>query len=385
MIFSAFLVVSMALALAGYSFARDAQTVADERAFSLRLFEKQLLFSKVISEVPPNFDAPIGPLLQDEEIVGAFVQHNRSLLYDNSLPYFRQYQQLFGLFQLSFIDSNGSFFLLVHRPDKFNMPASEVFQKVNATQFRARGLSIGVLSLLLPRIVTPFYYRGKMVGAVEIAVSLDSILPEFKKYGIDALVLVDKSLLNRRAWEESRAFYGQQADWDALDNFVLAGATVPLEDALSFQNPERRACYSPGQLAKVGDSPVVFGRFREGAGVVQCGGIPLRDVAGKRIGVVVFFEDVSDIAATAEAANLQTIVSVFFIGLVASFAGAFYVYKSITEPLVGLTRAIGSISRGKNDVRVPGKDRDDEIGELARAFDLVLISLKISMRKKPEE
>ncbi|MBU1032387.1 MAG: HAMP domain-containing protein [Patescibacteria group bacterium] len=54
--------------------------------------------------------------------------------------------------------------------------------------------------------------------------------------------------------------------------------------------------------------------------------------------------------------------------------------KSIADPINKLTEMTDDISRGKLDVRLESIEGKDEIGDLARAFDRILISLKLAMR-----
>jgi nitrogen fixation/metabolism regulation signal transduction histidine kinase len=53
----------------------------------------------------------------------------------------------------------------------------------------------------------------------------------------------------------------------------------------------------------------------------------------------------------------------------------------ITTPIKRLTKAIEEISTGNTNVQITDKDREDEIGDLARAFDRTMVSLKLAMRK----
>jgi len=53
----------------------------------------------------------------------------------------------------------------------------------------------------------------------------------------------------------------------------------------------------------------------------------------------------------------------------------------MVNPVKKLTKTIEDISLGKLDAEVEGKERKDEIGDLARAFDRTLISLKMAMKK----
>jgi methyl-accepting chemotaxis protein len=65
----------------------------------------------------------------------------------------------------------------------------------------------------------------------------------------------------------------------------------------------------------------------------------------------------------------------------------FYLSKRISKPIKKLTKNIEDISMGKLDTEIDPKLKEskDEIGNLARAFDRTLVSLKLAMRKKRPE
>ncbi|QQG39498.1 MAG: HAMP domain-containing protein [Candidatus Aenigmatarchaeota archaeon] len=65
---------------------------------------------------------------------------------------------------------------------------------------------------------------------------------------------------------------------------------------------------------------------------------------------------------------------------------ALYAFRShIIKPIGRLTETINSISMGRLDVEVEGKERKDEIGDLARAFERTVVSLKLAALGKNKE
>ncbi len=64
-----------------------------------------------------------------------------------------------------------------------------------------------------------------------------------------------------------------------------------------------------------------------------------------------------------------------------------YVLHSIYQPIHMLTDIIDSISRGDTSVEIPEqvRERPDDIGELARAFDRTLVSLKLALERTAPE
>ena len=79
--------------------------------------------------------------------------------------------------------------------------------------------------------------------------------------------------------------------------------------------------------------------------------------------------------------TMVTGISIVFLLFLAAIAIGLRTEYSITHPIQKLTRNIEDISKGKLDIHVEGKERTDEIGELAKAFDRILVSLKLAVEK----
>ncbi|MBI4146822.1 PAS domain S-box protein [Candidatus Woesearchaeota archaeon] len=73
------------------------------------------------------------------------------------------------------------------------------------------------------------------------------------------------------------------------------------------------------------------------------------------------------------ALTVAPLLSALGIGMLMSY--------NVSKNIKKLTHTIEDISKGKLDVHVAGKNRQDEIGELARAFDRILVSLKLAVEK----
>lgn len=74
-------------------------------------------------------------------------------------------------------------------------------------------------------------------------------------------------------------------------------------------------------------------------------------------------------------------VAFSFLALIIALCVALSMGYSATHHLRQLTHNIESISKGRLDIHIDGQNRPDEIGELARAFDRILTSLKLAVEK----
>jgi HAMP domain-containing protein len=63
----------------------------------------------------------------------------------------------------------------------------------------------------------------------------------------------------------------------------------------------------------------------------------------------------------------------------------FYVSKSIAAPIVNLTSITNQISLGKLDVKFDRVESKDEVGDLYRTFERILVSLKLAMREMGQD
>ena len=96
------------------------------------------------------------------------------------------------------------------------------------------------------------------------------------------------------------------------------------------------------------------------------------------VGTLSYVSALNLFALSSELVIEITIVYALFLGAIGIGLKTEY---SITHPIQKLTRTIEEISKGKLDIHVEGKERADEIGELAKAFDRILVSLKLAVEK----
>jgi methyl-accepting chemotaxis protein len=66
--------------------------------------------------------------------------------------------------------------------------------------------------------------------------------------------------------------------------------------------------------------------------------------------------------------SIQIIVA--GLGLIGGLALAFFIGRSITRPIAGMTAAMATLAAGNHDVTIPGADSLDEIGDMARAVNV---------------
>ncbi|MGG5889892.1 methyl-accepting chemotaxis protein [Falsiroseomonas sp. HC035] len=93
---------------------------------------------------------------------------------------------------------------------------------------------------------------------------------------------------------------------------------------------------------------------------------PVRDAAGRQVGILFVGVDLVTAQAQTRAATRQAVM----IGLGLLIAGALILallLRPMLRPLTGLAAALRAMGQGRLDTTVPGTGRGDELGEIARA------------------
>ena len=103
---------------------------------------------------------------------------------------------------------------------------------------------------------------------------------------------------------------------------------------------------------------------------------PLRTI-GASMGIVASRDEVVKPAV----AIRNLIIVVFVVVLLLSILIGLFIGNNITKPINELTLMANLISQGKKDLNVLKEDRTDEIGVLTKAFNRLVISLKLAMSR----
>ena len=64
----------------------------------------------------------------------------------------------------------------------------------------------------------------------------------------------------------------------------------------------------------------------------------------------------------------NTLKTVGGIALLFGLIAAFFISRSITKPVISMTRTMGQLAEGDNSVDIPGLARQDELGQMAKAL-----------------
>ena len=122
--------------------------------------------------------------------------------------------------------------------------------------------------------------------------------------------------------------------------------------------------------------PADYGRARDGGFVIHQGKLgttpvaallaPIKDFSGNAIGAVEIVMDNSEYVTSLDRAR-QLAISMALFGLAIAAAAGLLIARGISRPILAITAAMRDLAHGKLEIELPVHQRQDEVGEMARA------------------
>ncbi|WP_306027057.1 methyl-accepting chemotaxis protein [Stappia sp. MMSF_3263] len=266
-------------------------------------------------------------------IQALFEAGDREALAGEFVPVFKTLKDGFGIRQFQFHLPPATSFLRVHKPEKFGDDLSSFRATVvgtNAGVTDISGLEKGVAGIGI-RGVVPVLREGRHLGSVEFGLGFhEMFVGEFtEKTGYPVAVL--------REGESGLEVIGNRLP-EKMDPVALVGATV-----------------SGGMVSASGDYYVDQ--------------LSIGDYSGNQVAVAVIAVDRTAYVAIAGRAQLAGLV-VGLLLLAIAGAAVLYAVRSICNPLRTVTGQIMELAGGHTGFEAAGRERSDEIGDIARAIEV---------------
>lgn len=224
-----------------------------------------------------------------------------------------------------------------------------------------RGLELSSSGIAMHGVV-PVCHEGRNVGALNVGYRLDRSL-------FDAIAR--ETRLSYALYLPADLTNGQLSSPPAFRSLLRSGqlafdaarhqfATVGTTHERPFVDAAAKAVAFAGEprLAMI-DTP---------AGRRWVGLYPVRNFAGETVGVVEIAGDASAFAAR-EAQGWMILALMALLIFAAAGGLWFYVRRVVVRPIEAIAATVEAITRGDTASTVPGLDRQDEIGAIARAVE----------------
>ncbi|PWC53935.1 methyl-accepting chemotaxis protein [Azospirillum sp. TSO22-1] len=269
------------------------------------------------------------------EVQARFAAGERDALAAQFAEPFKAVKTGYGVEQFQFHKPPATSFLRLHMPAKSGDDLSSFRRTVvesNAARKAVVGLEKGVAGLGV-RAVVPVARGGAHLGTVEFGMEFSkAFVDEFKaRFGVDAAVFIEDGTGFKRLATTD----GQLVADDAARRAALAGAPV-------LRRAERQGVPQTALVAAV------------------------PDYSGTPAAVVEIVMDASEFAAGYAQAR-TTALAIAAGVLLAGLGLAWLMARSISGPLLIVTRVMHALAGGQLGVAVPATERRDEVGEMARA------------------
>ncbi|HJV21863.1 MAG TPA: cache domain-containing protein [Holophagaceae bacterium] len=351
-----------------YFSARNDRILTSRRAVE----RSQGVYNLVLQGDAKMLAAAMDSFATNEAVRQAYVDHgDRAKLQNLVQETYRSNKARYGITHLYFIDRDGTCYLRAHDPSNFgDVVQRETFQQARAAGKTVSGIELGKTAFAL-RVVTPYIHNGALAGYLEFGEEIDHFDQLVKREtGVDVMVLVNKQYLDEGQYRKAQKSAGRTDTWDELKGFTMVSSTFDKTRTASalISEQDLHATAAPEYLGTLGSGGRTFAK----------GAFPLKDAAGKQVGVVLTLNDVTDQVAN-ERSALMWLLGLTVLVFVGSFIAAMaYLRVEVIGPLTQLTEQAKEISMGNVELKLES-EREDEIGLLIHSFERMRVSLKKSM------
>jgi PAS domain S-box-containing protein len=229
------------------------------------------------------------------------------------------------------------------------------------------GLGVGnAEGRLTVRVAAPIAAEGGLLGWVELAQDASDLSDVIREVlGVEVVVAVQKSLLEREAWSEAVAGRGYATEWERYPERVVVQSSIS-----AF--PGNVDAYLAGDLDPLGDGSRFFTAELEGT-TYTAEGVPLMGADGEEIGELLLLGDYS--RTTGDFAD--SIVFLLMAVLLSGAAASWFVYRSQLRHLVAPVEAAGEMAlrATRGEPVEPVRAAGEEMETLTDALNRMVVEL----------
>ncbi len=192
------------------------------------------LFPTLIEEEAKLISCHLSYLQNNTALQQAWLQKDRDVLLKTVQPIFDNLHNNNSITHFYFHNIDQHVFLRVHNPEKYgDLITRYTLQQASKTSLPVTGLEFGPLGTFTLRVVYPWLIDGKLSGFLELGKEIGHITPKIKEaLTVDLLIVIDKNLTTRAAWEKRLKMTGHGSEWDTTPHQLIIDSTmesIPLE------------------------------------------------------------------------------------------------------------------------------------------------------------
>lgn len=332
--------------------------------------QSTLAFNDLEKSLVNTLSATIESLMINKEMAEAFVNRDTRTLLNITSPLLEHFKEQNGITHWYFIlpGPEKKCFLRVHSPGLNNdtIRRFTLDRSIETKRFSA-GKELGKTALAL-RGVHPYYYKGQLIGYMELAIDMQYLMSRLKEHtGNEYGVLIDKSFLNYRKWRSVTAQKGIRDNWNDLEHHLLVNQTG---DAVKYGLLDK-TYKDPAIIDNIG---VVLEEFSKTGGHFVRGVFPFFDAQYRKIGGIFILKNVTYTIGEIKAKKKTILLMLIgFMGVVTFFMIFFH------------KRAEKELRRYRSRLEEMVEEATAEIREANRKLNLEIDEHKIIAQALEEE
>jgi signal transduction histidine kinase len=260
--------------------------------------------------------ATLEALLANDAIAADFIAKDREELYRLVHPLFEQLRKQNRITHWYFInpEPDRTCFLRVHRPHLYNdrINRSTLDNCIKTGGF-AYGKELGKTALAL-RVVHPYYYKGKLIGYMELAVQVEDFFNVLKEQtGNEYCLLMKKKYVDRDKWNSITRENGNPGNWDDMKHLLLVYTSWGCLNMKRFQR-------SLEDVENIPDEGLVLEEIsRNGSHFVR-GIFPFYNASGQKVGGILSLKDITPMFDALHAQKQKIVMMLLvFMGMITFF------------------------------------------------------------------
>ncbi|MDO9012998.1 MAG: ATP-binding protein [Gallionella sp.] len=245
-------------------------------------------YKTAVNREADMLSATLVAIQQNDRIKHAFSSGKREALLMETQSLFDILKRDHNITHFYFITPDRINLLRVHQPNRHgDLINRHTLLTAQREHKLAYGVEIGPIGTLTLRAVLPWFDGDRLLGYIELGKEIENVVTDIKPVlHADISVLLDKSLLKRKDWEEGMRMLGRKPDWEQFPHDVLIMSTLErLPDVATAYVPVWRDIADDKAQQEVASEN---GR-RLGITIT-----PIMDASSKRVGALLVTEDVTE-------------------------------------------------------------------------------------------
>ncbi len=278
-------------------------------------------FEEYEANMTKTLESSLDILVRNETMAKIFLSGNRDELFNYSADLFDHIKKnkYFTHWYFLNTEDEGTCFLRMHNRRLYGDRISRfTYQKSVETKKMYSGKELGKTAFAL-RSVHPWYYKGELIGYIELGIEIESFFRNLKKtFEADLGLIVNKSSIDKTKWASVRKEKGLRLNWDDHPNYLLINKTTDNKELIDLQEISESI---PSEKKILSIKKTNGKHFMRGI-------IPLSDASGNKVGLIYFLKDITNVFSKLSNQALILMIIIFFFLLILTFLMIYFHKKA---------------------------------------------------------